>query len=722
MTLLKNPQRTAFRLAALCCLLSAVVLASLSVGYFQKRTIVLHEEEQRARDRTIAAATFINEELSALSDIVNWFATDLSTMPDSWRKLPDSLLDIARMNSLITGVGVAFKPYTYDKSIRLYAPYYVRHQDRYDLKRIDAAYDYTNYQYDYDILGGDRKDWYRQCLQSSRFVEPFMGEFGQGHVIGYCAPFNYPLDHEDSEQSRGVVLATVSVEALGALLRSLDMESIGYAYLTNASGQFIAHPNKSYVESKKNCMDILGTRSGEMLAAPCNAQKWEEGAAKVYDNALNSDAWLFVQPVRTADWRLGTVTSADMGHEVVELRELLSWITFSGSITLVFALLAFAIGLGHRGESILWLTSVTISAVFICGIGVLWFLKLSEPVHSSSGKNIVYDEVGLDKFRLDHSRLSLRMYEDLPFYVPTGIFIQSIELTDVELVQMQGYIWQSRPSGQRRDLKPDIVFPDALSSEMELAYHKDDGNTKTIGWRFNLTTQEQPDYSHYPFDFRNIEVRLSPPAGGETQVLIPDIEAYRFINPTAKPGLDQGIKLSGWEIESSFFSFLNQHYNTSFGTSPSTLTNQSSELHFNVVLRREFMGPFVSNIIPLMVIASMIFFTFFVAKRNGTQVVGFTFTLSITAALFFGALLAHNRMRYNLEASQIMYIEYYHFIIYFCIFLLPLNALVFTRGLKTKYLYFMKDHAFVKNNIVGKLCFWPVSSGLYFCITFIHFY
>ena len=121
-------------------------------------------------------------------------------------------------------------------------------------------------------------------------------------------------------------------------------------------------------------------------------------------------------------------------------------------------------------------------------------------------------------------------------------------------------------------------------------------------------------------------------------ILTPDLDAYDLIAPDLLPGLDDELVLKGWQIKQSLFSYRTHNYNTNFGLDDFVGQQDVPEFYFNVELRRNFLDSFIAYLVPLIVIAIMMFAILLVPNEHTEQeVFG---VLSFIAALLSSGFLA----------------------------------------------------------------------------------
>jgi len=88
--------------------------------------------------------------------------------------------------------------------------------------------------------------------------------------------------------------------------------------------------------------------------------------------------------------------------------------------------------------------------------------------------------------------------------------------------------------------------------------------------------------------------------------------------------------------------------------------------------------------------------------------------LRASVTLLFPALVAQVNLRSKIGGNEIIYIEYFYFILYVAILGVSANALTFTlaaRGVSQ-----------VRDNLIPKLLFWPLLLSACFAVTFVFLY
>ena len=349
-------------------------------------------------------------------------------------------------------------------------------------------------------------------------------------------------------------------------------------------------------------------------------------------------------------------------------------------------------------------------------------------------------------------------------FIATGVFIQSLNFVDANSVKLTGYIWQKLPADadgcQAMAVKPllpsqalvhkknrnidkrlgfwvrnrqgecfrisaGVIFPEAKNIDTASPWpflesyrqNSADGGL-TVGWYFDILLRERFGYQLYPFDVENVWLRMWHRDIGQNVVLTPDLSAYPGFNPISLPGLESDFVLPGWQLVSSFFDYKAHGYQTNFGLNQVEAKQNFPELHFNIILKRQFLGAFIGNLMPLLVVSAVLFaLVLSTSNEARVEILGFNFSgvLASTTGLLFGVLIGHTELRAALKAAGLVYMESFYLIMYLMLLLVILNAYVFAKYPHCKLVKW-------SDNLLPKLIFWPLLFTLILNVTLYQFY
>jgi len=291
-----------------------------------------------------------------------------------------------------------------------------------------------------------------------------------------------------------------------------------------------------------------------------------------------------------------------------------------------------------------------------------------------------------------------------PVFIPTGLYVESMQFKGPYNIQASGYVWQRYADDLPQGITKGVEIPEAEYARYEEVYRAQQGDEELIGWSFKATLREQFDYDRYPLDRQQIWLLLWHTDFERNVYLEPDLGAYTSLDPAALPGLDTDLVLENWAILQSFFSYRANSYNANFGIQGYESDQKQPELYFNVSIKRYLLSTLVSRMVVPLVILIQLFVIVMVIGTNrerleqfGVRPGGVIFTC---AAFFFAVLFGQNSLRDEVQAGGLVYLESLYVLTYFVILGVALNSvlLVARPNLKLFRRY---------DNLWGEVLYWP---------------
>lgn len=684
-------------------------------------TIYDNKDYNQFREQTSIQAgdsvkQIISKEIEAIISNIMEKAETLADSISINRPKGDNLESLIINESLkideILGITVAFEPYMYDESIRLFAPYYDKNMN--ELIYIEDRYDYTN-----DTL--TTSQWYVQVKKKgSRWVDPYFAEGAQAMVSDYGTPF-YFVDEDTGERAlAGTITMTISLSSFSKLLNSISLGKTGYGFVISKSGNFVAHPIHEYV-SNLTLQEVALENDDSVLYNIAQKMINGKNGHEEYINTISKQqSYLFYQYIPQSAWSLGIVfIKNELLGSPFQLKRNIFHIVFSISVFVIF-LLILLLKLYKLKENNLWTLSFLTSIVIVVMICVEWYLTMNYSYTENDNQAVVTNETALNRLINIENRKALQLRNPQPIIIPTGLYIREIQFTSSYNVNISGVVWQQYADSLKGKVSQQFFFPQ-ISPHAEglyinkLSQEQKDGY-KLITYDFRGTFLLDFDYSPYPFDFRLISLKLGHPNKDLPIILVPDLNSYKIINKLAIPGVNKEISMPDSKIEASYFGYQMKKFNASFGHESFSKRGEIPILNFNILLSRVFINAFVTNIIPIFVVALMVYFVVYTSSKKRTRSGFSSFgVVESSAAFFFVLLLAHIDLRKTVNTPIITYMESYYFIMYFLLAVVVFNVVMFTR--KDNFLFFE-----YKDNLIIKLLFWPLFLGMCLIITLVNFY
>jgi hypothetical protein len=688
----------------------SLLAAAISVAsYWDERTQAIANAKQQARSETVRAAQEVDRQLRQLSETANDIATDLSTGRLNDKALGDRVRQEMRQNSHIFSIVASYVPYGFDPQKRLYAPMYARKNGAIVRQQVEESYDYTN------------SDWYRFPLeQGSSWIEPYFGEASETMLVEYGTTFYRQTSNGRRQTPQGIISANYSVEDVRELMLSLEIGQGGYGFILSKTGQFAYHPVQELVAQEATIFDWARRQNSEVLAeVGKRAISGQKGVLESDETIAGEPCWIFYEPISSVGWSLGTVLfKSEIFANLESLRHKQIAIALSLIVLGCFiSILAFRIDKGQRWR--LWAVSGTTSVLLAGGIGFIWYLALNRDAIQirQSDSLILTNRGSLQRF-LQSREAQLQGDSTRPAYIPTGLFLQSLEFTDANDVFVTGYVWQKYTDGIHEDLSRGVIFPEAVNTNMTEAYRYRQGEVETIGWYFETELRQPFDYSKYPFDVKDPWIRMWHEDFSENIILVPDLEAYDTISPTLRPGIEKDFVLQGQELVKSYFSYRLNSYNTNFGIQSYLNQQTDPELYFTLLLQRDFVTIFISYVMRLLVVSVLLFAVIFIATHHTDRKKSLGFSasgaISSSGAFIFILLLDQINLRSSIATAGIIYIESFYFVLYVVILLVAINALLIASKFKLPLLRY-------QDNLIPKLLYWPTLLFLSLIVTLLTF-
>lgn len=668
------------------CLAGAITTVVLGVMHQRSLGEALSAARDQARSEANRAAGVIDGELRRFEVAVTAVSSGVNSGPPETAAVLDQLRQGLDRTPQMAGLGAAYLPLAHDPELRLFAPYLRRKGDAVEQIQLDALYDYTQ---------GDR-GWFQLPLKERRPVwsEPAVAEAVGATAVEYSAPIT-----RGGDAPIGVVHATMLLAEVNDAVSSVDVGEFGYSFLVSKGGFVISHPFADEY--------ALGMRVFNGIPLEDNGI-----VEDVTDPVTGEPSWLFTETVPATGWTLGVVFFKDQAgrSEALRRQRIHLAVTLVATLWLFIALVLEPYR--HTYAPVpLWLGVGAGSLVLLVGIAFVWVVSYgnSPPMHET--ETAFVDKGSVRRFTLDAMRGSLASNGTLPLFVPTGVFIQTMEILSPNNVAVTGYVWQKYASNVPAAVARGFVFPDASDREITEAYRTKTADGETIGWHIRATVRQKFDYSNYPLDQQEFRLRIWHSDLNRSIVLVPDLEAYKIIHPLARAGIDGNFVLPGWAVNRTQFGSSPRIRTTTYGLTAEG--DAGAELTFDVVINRRIIEPMFSNLLPLTVSGFMVFALLLIVKESTRGNV--EQTLSAFSGLFFVVILSQLDLRRRVSGESILYIEYFYFVMYCTVIVAALTTL--TNGYPGLFPRIER-----REHFLPKLLYWPVILAVIAVITIVTFY
>ncbi|MCP4157866.1 MAG: hypothetical protein GY757_59705 [bacterium] len=660
----------------------------LAVGHNYRSGQLMQDAQKEARTTVDKIARHFSCELDKIEKNTNDLATGLEKGTIPYDSVESHLKKITEKIPFISGIGAAWAPYKYAPDIELYAPYYIKKYgaDSYSLKYLQ---DFCNYTEDSSV------SWYHLALKKdTAWLGPHFDKTNNSYRVEYTQII------KKDNRPVGALWLTYSLQDIQDTMSRISIGSSCYGWIIDAEGKIIYHPDSELVQQKKYIFEIAEKNDIAELSRVSRAGIAGESGIIDYTSPISGlKGKLLYVPIRrgkSALFLLINQNDFNMPTDLVRQH----WI-------LVCLLLVLALCfLGMLSCSNCWKRVTVISLALIFGTGSVWFTVMN----SSQEPDDTISSKAVREKRQHFIRAKLEKLKEKPVFIPTGLFIQSMEFKDANNIEVSGFVWQKFARDIPPELRQGINFPEGFDITMDVAYQRVFPNYDVTGWYFEMTLRQPFNYSKYPLDCDELWFRFVNKDLREYVVLEPDLDSYKFTAPNLLPGVEKDFVSRGWILEGSYFSLRFNSYNTTFGIYPGI--DEFPELYFNILLKRDFLDAFIARLIPIAVLGFLLFLTLLGLTREKDNPMTI---MAICSGLFFVVIFEHIGLRNQLATTGVVYLEYFYFILYLLILLLSINSYIFVMADNVKWLHY-------KNNLLPKLLFWPVFLGFIYLVSIIVYY
>lgn len=695
-------------------LISLVISLYFSYQHYQTKQRTFAQQQEKLINATTAASKQLDVlvgEVIATTDALAIQMTNLGAQKRSNITVLDTMLaNTLAANHNFHGSSITFKPYAFDETKPLFSRYISRQNQEVIFSQVEDEYDYTD-------TNHKMTDWYTRTIEGKQMWNgPYWDDAGHTTMMTYSSPFY----DKRSEQIIGLVTIDVSINQLSHIILSMDLGVGGYPTLTTNDSRFIHHPGNlsEKRQGPKSFQEIYEhTGNPEFATVVAAIKNKQRGIITKTKNKAGHDAWLVYTPILSNGWSLQSLfLIADIPVNMNEFRQELyrliaCWLVF-------FSLLVHFLLIPMSNTKLrISLVSGIVSILLFTGVAGLWNYEINypdDPDRNNSLTSTYEVNTYVERF-LAHQNKLLQSAR----FISTGLEVETMGLESNGALSLSGYVWLKYDHHENEaDLfdEQSLQFSQAQSNTFTLMHHqKAEANSEGIRqnyqlFRFEAVVDSNNDQSNYPLELEHIALTLLPLTEVENIHLIPDLTAYHSKVPTLKPGLNRDLNISGWDILATYFSFNPDKKSSSLGMTIHADQKHFPQLSFNVVIKRNFIDSFISNLTPLIVVAIVLF-----SITLLTQQMSIAEMFGIAVSMFFVVVFSHLSIRSTIAVGEIFYLEYFYLVIYVAILTVPINHFRITLNISSRFFDY-------HDGVYFKALYWPIMLLTFFVITFLQFY
>ena len=547
----------------------------------------------------------------------------------------------------------------------------------------------------------------------------------------------------DAQASSGEAFTT---SQLKSNMDWLVLKEFGYGMILASDGEVVADGRGG--PARKTLSGFPENQRQFLQGVIDRAAKGESATVELDGEVFDGPAVISFAAIQSRGWTVIFVARDDeIYFRSQESKQAL--IRFLPAVVFSIIFLALLLSRAYAGSLCgLWAVAIISSACFIAGIALIWYWEVATPPRPDVGGPSLAESVHEYKKYLADEFDGKESID-----IRTGVFLNLGQLTCIgcdfastDEALAKGLAWQhvydrfqysAETGGEAlQTLHSGFILPDASDAQFEQLYFYREGLDETTGWTFTAKLRHSFDASHFPIDRSAIEIRMWHQDFEREVLLLPDLASYQSAVATTRPGLADSFQVPGWRTEGSYFTYRTVDHDAGFGLVDPTLASNSTELVFIVPIRRYFVHPFVSSVLPLSIVALLLFWALLIntkmerakfAIAGGSKTMGgatgsptyglisVSIVVSYTGALLFAVILAHSRLRGEIPAAGLLYLEYFFFVVYFAIVAVSMNTLLYASHLGGGFIHF-------RDNLIPRVMYWPLITGALFAVTWIAFY
>ncbi|MEB3223980.1 MAG: hypothetical protein VKS61_18040 [Candidatus Sericytochromatia bacterium] len=516
---------------------------------------------------------------------------------------------------------------------------------------------------------------------------------------------------------------------LQTALLGLKLGEGGYAVTVDRQGRYASHPIREVVAEGQTLRSRAEETENEGLAIFAGLLPKQQAGLVPFTTTLGRQpAWLAFQAVPGSDLTVAVcVVKGELAPTAPRKRRLL--ILAALALGPLLAALALWRNRNWADERVLWRASIGAASGLALVVAVTW---AHGPVHTDedTAKQPGAEAAGARpkahalKPLLDHEALAHHQHEltyraqtaklPPPRFVPTGLYVRTVEFNSEQDVRVGGTVWQRFRLGQDDDLRRGVRFPESISRSLASlveVYRKRIGPDELVGWDFDQVIRSHKRFEAYPLNDVLVAIHLWPQDHTGHVVLVPDLGAYPLLAPWARPGVDDHL-VATRPLEETYFGMKSLAFGTTFGDPGFPGEVHYPELTYVMNFENDMYVPIFGNLMPVVMIAVLLFATLLNQARSAANWGVF----GMVSGLFFSLGVAQVKLRELFETETLVYLEQFYVVLYLALALVCVNAMLLARpeGRRPAWVAY-------RDNLLVQLAYWPLLTGALAVLTVAQF-
>ncbi|RLC45343.1 MAG: hypothetical protein DRI23_13675, partial [Candidatus Cloacimonadota bacterium] len=282
--------------------LFVVYSAVLIINYNLSKDAALKQEKAYMVEFIARNAAQLNGQFTQITDLPRGMSNIIQSINDINKEEIYSLLEQNLAgNSFIYGMAVAFEPYAFNKSKKLFAPYVCKGSDQFTHLDLADNSDYTN------------SDWYSipKLLKKPYWTEPYFDKDG-GNIL--MCTYSFPLIWD--EKFYGIATADVSLVELHSYMQKMQ-KLTGYSFIISQYGTYVYHPQENTIMKETIFSKAEKYNIPEMREYGRKMLRGLSGVEPFSDPITQAKQWLVFAPISSCSWTFcGVVPESEILKDV----------------------------------------------------------------------------------------------------------------------------------------------------------------------------------------------------------------------------------------------------------------------------------------------------------------------------------------------------------------------------------------------------------------------
>lgn len=554
-----------------------------------------------------------------------------------------------------------------------------------------------------------------QRAQDGLWLDPYFEAVINKIVIRFIVPI-FRIDSTTKTNSFvGALYVDLDKKEVNSALNLMALGNYSQAFIIDTKKSIISSPFGDSVQTFDDIAHMPG--KSELRIHGDEIITRHKGIKEFNDPLAKKDFWVIYEYVPSAEWIIVALTADTNPLTYPHIRRTLIHALVALSLFVIFLSISF-VSFNNWTSKSWWISNIIISISLITLVYEILYLHhnysdILQDLSRDQRASIISNEAELERFKQLNDYENGQSNRPPAIYVPTGILLSFIDINSENQVVLEGFVWQKY--NKSIPIEKAISLLNVKSFSTEKAYELEQNQDVIIGWHFKALALNWFDFIQYPFDKQLLKLNFFHPQIEKNIILTPDFASYELFS--YHPALKSNVQINSWQFKDTFFYYYQPPMKTNFGLNKNDIMYSSPDFYFALSISREIISALVMAILPLAIIAIIIFFALLQTSGIKRKLSSIASILPQLSAIFFAGIIAHQSIRRAItNANTVIFIEYYYFLIYALLLMVSINAVLYLSTTKKEGLFFTRE------NLIIQLLYWPTLFLFSVGITLYSFY